>query len=213
MYAPPSPAGVRTASPPSSAASFCSSRVRPESGSGMSLNVDVGVYGTTPTTGSSRPLGPGRAAGAEGRLGGLRFVRNWMGYRADPADFVQPRQAPGPGPWAPGPPGPGRRRRRRGAARRGGRRLGRPCTRLARSGRIEREVIAAAEGAGCSSWPATATVPAWDPGAWDRPAGSSSTRRPARSCWSGPNSRRASRPSAPASSSAAPPVGACQQPR
>ena len=52
-----------------------------------------------------------------------------------------------------------------------------------RSGCIEREVIAAAEGAGCSSWPATETMPASDPLAWGRPAGSSSTTRPARSCW------------------------------
>ena len=34
---------------------------------------------------------------AEGTLGGLRFVQNWMGYRADPADFVRPRLAPGGG--------------------------------------------------------------------------------------------------------------------
>jgi hypothetical protein len=34
---------------------------------------------------------------AEGTLGGLRFVRNRMGYHADPADFVRPRQAAGGG--------------------------------------------------------------------------------------------------------------------
>jgi hypothetical protein len=28
----------------------------------------------------------------EGTLGGLRFVRNRMGYHADPADFIQPRE-------------------------------------------------------------------------------------------------------------------------
>lgn len=27
----------------------------------------------------------------EGNFAGLRFVRNWMGYHADPADFIQPR--------------------------------------------------------------------------------------------------------------------------
>lgn len=27
----------------------------------------------------------------EGTFAGLRFVRNWMGYHADPADFIQPR--------------------------------------------------------------------------------------------------------------------------
>jgi hypothetical protein len=32
-------------------------------------------------------------AAAEVRLEGLRLVRDWMGYHADPADFVQPRQA------------------------------------------------------------------------------------------------------------------------
>jgi hypothetical protein len=42
-------------------------------------------------------LDPAARRAAEGRLGGLRFVRNWMGYHADPADFVQPRQAPGGG--------------------------------------------------------------------------------------------------------------------
>jgi hypothetical protein len=30
----------------------------------------------------------------EGTLAGLRFVRNRMGYHADPADFIQPRPAP-----------------------------------------------------------------------------------------------------------------------
>lgn len=37
-------------------------------------------------------LGPARRRAAEGTLGGLRFVRNQMGYHADPADFVRPRQ-------------------------------------------------------------------------------------------------------------------------
>ena len=31
----------------------------------------------------------------EGTFGGLRFVRNWMGYHADHADFIQPRPNPG----------------------------------------------------------------------------------------------------------------------
>ena len=39
-------------------------------------------------------LDPARRRATEQRLGGLRFVRNWMGYHADPADFVQPQQAP-----------------------------------------------------------------------------------------------------------------------
>jgi hypothetical protein len=30
---------------------------------------------------------------AEGTFGGLRFVRNWVGYHSDPADFIEPRQA------------------------------------------------------------------------------------------------------------------------
>jgi hypothetical protein len=42
-------------------------------------------------------LDPAARWAAEGRLGGLRFIRNWTGYHADPADFVQPRQAPGDG--------------------------------------------------------------------------------------------------------------------
>jgi hypothetical protein len=29
----------------------------------------------------------------EGTFGGLRFVRNWIGYHCDPADFIEPRQA------------------------------------------------------------------------------------------------------------------------
>ena len=33
----------------------------------------------------------------EGNLTGLRFVRNWMGYHADPADFIQPGLDPGGG--------------------------------------------------------------------------------------------------------------------
>jgi hypothetical protein len=31
----------------------------------------------------------------EGTFGGLRFVRNWMGYHADHADFIQPQPDPG----------------------------------------------------------------------------------------------------------------------
>jgi hypothetical protein len=42
-------------------------------------------------------LDPAPRRTAEGTLGGLRFVRNWMGYHADPADFVRPRQAAGCG--------------------------------------------------------------------------------------------------------------------
>jgi len=42
-------------------------------------------------------LDPAGRRKAEGTLGGLRFVRNWMGYHADPADFIRPRQAPGGG--------------------------------------------------------------------------------------------------------------------
>jgi hypothetical protein len=38
----------------------------------------------------SRSLAERRAT--EATLTGLRFVRNWMGYHADPADFIQPRQ-------------------------------------------------------------------------------------------------------------------------
>jgi hypothetical protein len=30
----------------------------------------------------------------EGTFAGLRFVRNWMGYHADPADFIQPQPDP-----------------------------------------------------------------------------------------------------------------------
>jgi len=33
----------------------------------------------------------------EGTFAGLRFVRNWMGYHADPADFIQPGHDPGGG--------------------------------------------------------------------------------------------------------------------
>ena len=39
-------------------------------------------------------LGPAGRRVTEGTLTGLRFVRNWMGYHADPADFIQPRQDP-----------------------------------------------------------------------------------------------------------------------
>ena len=42
-------------------------------------------------------LNPAGRGAAEGTLAGLRFVRNWMGYHADPAGFVQPRRAPGGG--------------------------------------------------------------------------------------------------------------------
>jgi hypothetical protein len=31
----------------------------------------------------------------EGTFGGLRFVRNWMGYHVDHADFIRPQQSPG----------------------------------------------------------------------------------------------------------------------
>jgi hypothetical protein len=29
----------------------------------------------------------------EGTFSGLRFARNWMGFHADPADFIQPQPA------------------------------------------------------------------------------------------------------------------------
>jgi hypothetical protein len=35
-------------------------------------------------------LDPAERRVTEGTFAGLRFVRNWMGYHADPADFVQP---------------------------------------------------------------------------------------------------------------------------
>jgi hypothetical protein len=38
-------------------------------------------------------LSPAERRTAEGTLGGLRFVRNWMGYHADPADFIRPPEA------------------------------------------------------------------------------------------------------------------------
>jgi hypothetical protein len=31
----------------------------------------------------------------EGTFGGLRFVRNWMGYHVDHSDFIRPRRSPG----------------------------------------------------------------------------------------------------------------------
>ena len=42
-------------------------------------------------------LSPADRKVAEGTLIGLRFVRNWMGDYADPADFVQPELDPGGG--------------------------------------------------------------------------------------------------------------------
>jgi hypothetical protein len=36
----------------------------------------------------------------EGMLGGLRFVRNWMGYHLDHSDFIQPQGVSGSGPIA-----------------------------------------------------------------------------------------------------------------
>jgi hypothetical protein len=36
----------------------------------------------------------------EDRFAGLRFVRNWMGYHADHADFIQPQESGGAGPVA-----------------------------------------------------------------------------------------------------------------
>ena len=39
-------------------------------------------------------LGSDERRATEGTFTGLRFVRNWMGYHADPADFIQPRQDP-----------------------------------------------------------------------------------------------------------------------
>lgn len=40
-------------------------------------------------------LDPAARKAAEGTFAGLRFVRNQMGYHTDPADFVEPRAAPG----------------------------------------------------------------------------------------------------------------------
>ena len=40
-------------------------------------------------------LDPAARRAAEGTFAGLRFVRNWMGYHADPADFIQPQPAAG----------------------------------------------------------------------------------------------------------------------
>jgi hypothetical protein len=40
-------------------------------------------------------LAPAERRAAEGTLAGLRFVRNQMGYRADPADFIRPQPGPG----------------------------------------------------------------------------------------------------------------------
>src|SRR6185437_3984784 len=39
-------------------------------------------------------IGQAERHDTEGTFTGLRFVRNWMGYHADPADFIQPRQEP-----------------------------------------------------------------------------------------------------------------------
>jgi hypothetical protein len=39
-------------------------------------------------------LSPAGRHATEGTFAGLRFVRNWMGYRADPADFIQPGKMP-----------------------------------------------------------------------------------------------------------------------
>jgi hypothetical protein len=35
-------------------------------------------------------LSPAERRGTEGTFAGLRFVRNWMGYHLDPADFIEP---------------------------------------------------------------------------------------------------------------------------
>src|SRR6201987_4587288 len=35
--------------------------------------------------------GPGERQVIEGTFGGLRFVRNWMGYHLDHSDFIQPQ--------------------------------------------------------------------------------------------------------------------------
>jgi hypothetical protein len=37
-------------------------------------------------------LDPAERKVTEGTFAGLRFVRNWMGYHVDPADFIQPEQ-------------------------------------------------------------------------------------------------------------------------
>ncbi len=74
-------------------------------------------------------------------------------------------------------------------------RLGRPCTRLERAGRIEREVIAAAEGAALLVLARDGDRDRLGPRSLGRPPGSSSTTPPALSCWSGPGPRPASGPS------------------
>ena len=40
-------------------------------------------------------LDPGARQAVEGTFAGLRFVRNQMGYRIDPASFIEPRPGPG----------------------------------------------------------------------------------------------------------------------
>ena len=50
--------------------------------------------------------GPAERRVIEGPFGGLRFVRNWMGYHLDHSDFIQPQRgtpdavSPGDGPIA-----------------------------------------------------------------------------------------------------------------
>ncbi|MGH3185822.1 MAG: hypothetical protein ACRDPY_34685 [Streptosporangiaceae bacterium] len=39
-------------------------------------------------------LGQAARSTTEGTFSGLRFVRNWMGYHVDPADFIQPQDDP-----------------------------------------------------------------------------------------------------------------------
>jgi hypothetical protein len=39
-------------------------------------------------------LGQAARRTTEGIFSGLRFVRNWMGFHADPADFIQPQPGP-----------------------------------------------------------------------------------------------------------------------
>lgn len=68
-------------------------------------------------------------------------------------------------------------------------RLGRPCTRIERTGRVEQEVVVAAQGAELLIVARDGDRSRLGPKAWARPAASSSTTPPARYCLCGPNQR------------------------
>ena len=72
------------------------------------------------------------------------------------------------------------------------RRLGRPCERIMRSGRTEREVVTVAAGADLLIMARDGDRSRLAPGASARPPVSPSTTPPARSCWSGQMAPRAS---------------------